>query len=284
MRRCRLVVLAKKNIFSFLSAVIISFVIFHINLFFFSELDLEDIVSTNIIDSMSSSPSTTENSHGKLAIIIDDFGQNRNGVEEMTSINRHLTFAVMPFLTFSQSDAENSHNKGFEIIVHLPMEAYTKLGWVGPRPILSVMSSSEVQQVVYDSFENIPYAVGANIHMGSKAGDDRRVISDILDVIKEKGVYFVDSRASRNPVAKKIGDEKSIKCFDRNVFIDGKKPKSYIKKQLLKAGEMALKNGQAIAIGHVGTEGGKVTAQAINEMLPEFDKRNVQLVFVSELE
>jgi polysaccharide deacetylase 2 family uncharacterized protein YibQ len=33
----------------------------------------------------------------------------------------------------------------------------------------------------------------------------------------------------------------------------------------------------------VGQEGGKVTAEAIKEMLPEFKRRNIELVFVSEL-
>ncbi len=34
----------------------------------------------------------------RLAIIIDDFGSSGDGVKEMMSIDRHLTFAVMPFL------------------------------------------------------------------------------------------------------------------------------------------------------------------------------------------
>lgn len=103
-------------------------------------------------------------SGGKLAIIIDDFGQNRAGVKEMMSIDRHLTFAVMPFLDFSQSDAETAHKKGYEVIVHLPMEANCgKLSWVGPRPILTGMKSEDVKQIVRDAFESVPYAVGANL-------------------------------------------------------------------------------------------------------------------------
>lgn len=221
---------------------------------------------------------------GKLAIIIDDFGQNRRGVKEMMSINRHLTFAVMPFMTYSQSDAQTAHKKGYEVIVHLPMESNGgKPSWVGPRPILTSMSSMEVKQVVYDAFENIPYAAGANIHMGSKAGGDRQVISSILDVIREKGVYFVDSRSCYHPVAKSVAVEKHMTCYERDVFLDGKKPKSYIINQLAKAGDIALKKGTAIAIGHVGTEGGQVTAEAIAEMLPEFDRKKIKLVFISEL-
>lgn len=221
---------------------------------------------------------------GRLSIIIDDFGQSRAGVKEMMSIEQHLTFAVMPFLDYSRSDAETAHKKGYEVIVHLPMEAnYGKLSWVGPKPILTNLKKDEVQRIVIDSFESVPYAVGANIHMGSKASNEENIVSNILDVIKEKGLYFVDSRTAEHPIAKKISEPKGVLCFDRDIFLDGKKTKEAIKKQLQKAEEIALKKGTAIAIGHVGPEGGIVTAEAISEMIPEFERRKVQLVFVSEL-
>ena len=38
--------------------------------------------------------------------------------------------------------------------------------------------------------------------------------------------------------------------FSRNIFLDNKKDKKYIQKQLKKAIKIAKKNGMAIAIGH----------------------------------
>ncbi|MCR4434960.1 MAG: divergent polysaccharide deacetylase family protein [Clostridiales bacterium] len=222
---------------------------------------------------------------GKLAIIIDDFGSSREGIGEMMSINRHLTFAVMPFSTHSQEDAKAAHEKGYEVIVHLPMEPnHGKRSWLGPRPILAGMKEEEVRQIVRDAFEDVPFAVGANIHMGSKASSDESIISAVLDIIKEKDLYFVDSRTADHPIGKKIADAKGVRCYDRNIFLDGQQPKSFVKKRLTEAAEVALKKGYAVAIGHVGIEGGKVTAKAIREMLPEFDRRNIELVYVSELD
>lgn len=268
------------------AGVLLSLFIICTNAIYFKDLNSTVKANSDFTDI----PGSVSLSHtelcGKLAIIIDDFGQPRAGVKEMMSIDRHLTFAIMPFLTFSESDANNAHEKGFEVILHLPMESYGgKTSWLGPRPILSVMSDKEIQQTVVESLESIPYGVGANIHMGAKAADDKRIISDILDVIKDKNIYFVDSRASRYPVAKGIADTKGITCYDRDIFLDGKgRSKEYIKSQLRKAGDIALKKGKAVAIGHVGIEGGKITANAISEMLDEFNSKNIQLVFVSELE
>lgn len=222
---------------------------------------------------------------GKLAIIIDDFGSGgRQGITEMMKIDEHLTFAVIPFEEHSQKDAAVAHEKGYEVIVHLPMEPTRgKKSWLGSKPIMAGMSGDDVRQIVVDAFENVPHAVGANIHMGSKASSEEGIINAVLDVIKEKNIYFVDSYTATQPVAKKIADSKGVTCYNRNVFLDGQQPKSFVKNRLAEAANIAIKKGYAVAIGHVGIEGGKVTAEAIQEMLPEFKSKNVQLVFVSEL-
>jgi polysaccharide deacetylase 2 family uncharacterized protein YibQ len=68
------------------------------------------------------------------------------------------------------------------------------------------------------------------------------------------------------------------------ITIDGTgKSKEYIKSQLEAAGEEAIRNGSAIAVGHTGNQGGEVTAQAIKEMLRYFDSKNIHMVFISEL-
>lgn len=225
-----------------------------------------------------------EEEGGKLAIIIDDFGSGRDGVEEMMSIKEHLTFAVIPFLANTLEDAEIAHGSGYEVIVHLSMEPnYGSRSWLGPKSILAGMEADKVRQIVRDSFDSVPYAAGANIHMGSKASNDEYIMSAVLDVIKEKNLYFVDSRTASKPKAKKLSMNKGVICYERDVFLDGQQPKSFIKGRLDTAADIALKKGYAVAAGHVGREGGKVTADAINEMLPEFKKRNIKLVYISEL-
>lgn len=284
MKRIRFVTLHRRNIAHIVVSLLLTLSIVYINIFFFSILNpsITTFFSSQGLDS--SAQGGTEHSGGKLAIIIDDFGQDRSGVKEMMSIDRHLTLAIMPFLTFSQSDAKSAHDKGYEVIIHLPMEPEVgKASWLGPRPIVTSLNDLDIQQLVLDSFESVPYAVGANIHMGSKASSDERIMSDILEIIKAKRLYFVDSRTSRHPISKKLADEMGVLCYENNIFLDSTQSLATIKKQLSKAGELALKRGKAVAIGHVGKEGGKVTAQAISEMLPEFDKQKIELVFVSEL-
>jgi polysaccharide deacetylase 2 family uncharacterized protein YibQ len=221
---------------------------------------------------------------GKLAIIIDDFGQGREGVKQMMSIDRHLTFAVMPFSTFTKQDADDGFEKGYEIIVHLPMEPMQgPPDWVGTNPILCSQSDEKITSITRQSLEDVPHAVGANVHMGSKASADDRVMHCILTEVHSAGFFFVDSRTGQKSVIPAVAQELNVPCLERNVFLDGHTTESYTVGQLRLAAKLALKNGYAIAIGHVGLEGGKPTAQAIVDMLDEFDREGVQLVFVSEL-
>jgi polysaccharide deacetylase 2 family uncharacterized protein YibQ len=220
--------------------------------------------------------SLAQPSEAKLSIIIDDFGSSNEGVEMMMGINRHLTFAIMPFMRFTNDNAIQAHEKGFEIIVHLPMEPVRgKRSWLGPNPILSGMDYEKAREIVKESIDNVPYAAGANIHMGSKASSEEEILSAVLDEIGGRDLYFVDSRTASKPIAKDIALKKNVICFERDVFLDGQQPKSFIKKRLREAGEIALKKGYAIAIGHVGIEGGDVTAESITEILPEFDRKNI---------
>ncbi len=222
--------------------------------------------------------------HPRLAIIIDDFGQSREGVKEMLAIGRHLTMAVMPFCEFTKQDAEAAYDKGFEVIVHLPMEPmHGSPSWLGKNPILCSLDSEKIGSITHLALENVPYASGANVHMGSRASADERVMRSVMQQVAGKGFFFVDSRTGEKSVIKAVADEFSVPCLERNVFLDGQRPKSYIVKQLKKAQEIALRTGYAVAIGHVGVEGGKPTAEAIASMLDEFDRNGVELVFVSEL-
>ncbi|WP_025702395.1 divergent polysaccharide deacetylase family protein, partial [Paenibacillus forsythiae] len=56
----------------------------------------------------------------RIAVIIDDFGNGLRGTEEMFALPIKLTVAVMPFLSTSEADARRAHERGFDVLVHLP--------------------------------------------------------------------------------------------------------------------------------------------------------------------
>lgn len=231
-----------------------------------------------------SSIRTDLNSKGYIILIIDDFGNHGDGTDEMIDLNIPITAAVMPFMPYSSADAKAAHNANLEVILHLSMEPNVgKKEWLGPRGITCDLSNEDIKAIVYDGLNEVKYAVGINNHMGSKATQDKRVMRAILEVAKEKNLFFVDSKTSPNSVISEIAKELNVPCFSRDVFLDGTKDTNHIRNQILKLGDIAFKKGYAIGIGHVGIEGGKPTAQAIKSAYPLLAEKGIRFITVTQL-
>jgi polysaccharide deacetylase 2 family uncharacterized protein YibQ len=221
---------------------------------------------------------------GYLALVIDDFGNHGDGTEEMINLGIPLTVAVMPFLPFSRTDADLAHEAGLEVIMHIPMEPICgKPSWLGPRAITCNLASEEIETRLIDGLKQLKWAVGMNNHMGSRAMQDNRIVRTILELARQENLFFLDSRTTMAQVAQKTAESLNYPYLARDEFLDGCKNLSHIKKQLQKLGGLALSKGYAIGIGHVGIEGGSVTAQAIRETYPELIKEGVCFVYVSQI-
>ena len=230
-------------------------------------------------------PSDAEAS-GLLAIVIDDFGLQRQGVSEMLSLDCKLTVAIMPFLEHTEDDAEDALENGKEIIIHIPMQSnYCGIAsYLGPRPVTVSMSEQEVKAWLDDALSELPEAVGANIHMGSLCSTKEEIMTPVMSHLSQKGLFFLDSKTSGRSVCRNVAKKTGVGFYENRVFLEHEmKSKNYVKQCLRKAIGIAKEEGQCIAIGHVGCEGGSVTAQAILEMLPEMKKQGVRPVFLSEL-
>ena len=220
----------------------------------------------------------------RLAILIDDFGYCGAGTEEMLALSIPFTAAVMPFSSCTAEDAERVRQAGKEIFIHMPMESLTgKREWVGEKGVFRDMADAAIRERVEEAFSVLPDAAGMNNHMGSAIMDDARSLSAVMEVLKEKGVPFVDSMTTAKSLGKAVAAEKGVALLERDVFLDSTDSVAVVKDNLRKAGEVALKKGSAIAIGHVGPEGGKITAQAIKAVAPELERAGITFVTVSEL-
>lgn len=221
----------------------------------------------------------------KLAVIIDDFGNRMDGTDEMLDLPVKLTVAVMPFLETTQEDARRAHEHGHDVIVHLPMEP--KQGrpeWLGPGAILSNMTDEEIRRRVEAAIEQVPYAVGMNNHMGSKVTGDERVMSVILEVCRERGLFFVDSKTNYWSVIPRLSEEKGLPRLENDIFLDDVGSVEHVSGQLRQVlGLMKKENrGSFITIGHVGVQG-KKTAAALRKNIPMLQAEGIHFIGISEL-
>lgn len=228
-------------------------------------------------------PETENNpARSRVAIIVDDFGNNMRGTDEMFALPVKITVAVMPFLPTSEQDARRAHERGYDVLVHLPMEPRQgKPEWLGPGAVLTGMTDAEVRERVEAALDNVPYAIGINNHMGSKVTGDERVMGIVLAVCKERGLFFVDSHTNYRSVAGRMARELGLPPVENHIFLDDIHTAGHVMKQMRLVQERALNQRYCVTIGHVGIQG-KETAAGIRSGIAEM-KDSVDFVGISEL-
>ena len=125
-------------------------------------------------------PSLTEREiKARVAIIIDDVGFLQHPGEELLQIPARLTWSVLPFGPYSKELALAGHQRGFEVMLHLPMAAIH--GKINPGPGLIERNwphQKMLAQLAADLRE-VPGATGINNHMGSPGHRDQVLMSTV---------------------------------------------------------------------------------------------------------
>ncbi|WP_426249476.1 divergent polysaccharide deacetylase family protein [Paenibacillus pabuli] len=218
----------------------------------------------------------------RMAIIIDDAGNDMKGTAEILATPVKLTLAVMPFLPTTKKDAIAAHEKGMDVIVHMPMEPNKgRPEWLGPGAITSKLTDEEVRARVEKAIDEVPYAVGMNNHMGSKITSDKRIMSIVLDVCQERGLFFVDSRTNFRSVVGEMAVTKNMPPVGNDIFLDDHNSKQHIRKQMDLAAKRALDKDVCVVIGHVGHTGLNTSA-VVHESVARL-KGQIEFVGISDL-
>ncbi len=186
----------------------------------------------------------------KVAILIDDMGNNHKIGKEMIDLDMGLSFAFLPFTPHTQDlmNLASAHN--YDILLHLPMEATANKWDPGPGTITTAMSQNAITLQVLKNLLDVPKAIGVNNHMGSKFTSDRASMQAALTPIKKRHLFFLDSMTSSTSIAYETAKELGIKTGRRDIFLDNDQNGAKIKAQLKKLIKRAKKNGIAIGIGH----------------------------------
>ncbi len=215
----------------------------------------------------------------KLALIIDDCGQWLPTERRFIALPVPLTLSVLPHVHGSAIIAEEAKDAGKGVMLHLPMETLSGMN-PGPGKVTTEMTDAQVAAQVEDDLAQVPLAAGVNNHEGSKASADKRVMSDVIGVLKKRGdLFFIDSRTNAASVGEQIASADGVPTAARDVFVDNREDVAYSEGQLRDAEEIAKRTGSAIAIGHPKA----TTLEAVKAMIPQFEADGVQFVLAQDL-
>ncbi|MBF0283913.1 MAG: divergent polysaccharide deacetylase family protein [Magnetococcales bacterium] len=215
-----------------------------------------------------------------VAVIIDDLGYNEPVSKGIAKLHADITLAILPGGGASREVASLGKSQGKEIILHQPMEPaqYPSMN-PGPGALLTGMDSDAIRRVLNANLAQFPEAVGVNNHMGSKLTTNRPAMDSVMQVLAEKGLFFVDSRTAAHSAAFAAAANKGVPRAQRDIFLDNVHDVNAILNQLRLLERVARDRGSAVGIGHPYPE----TLAALDRWLPGLEGRGIRVVRASRL-
>ncbi len=214
---------------------------------------------------------------GKLSIVIDDFGYRPQQENQVLQMPAAISVAVLPDATHAHEMATKAHQRGHEVLIHLPMAPLSKQP-LEKNTLRPDMSSSEIERIIREAVANVPYAVGLNNHMGSAMTSSLPGMQKVMQVLNNYNFYFLDSMTIGNSQSTLAAAGTRVKVIKRKVFLDDTQNEADIRKQFMRAVHLAQRDGSAIAIGHPHPN----TVRVLQAMLPTLPA-DITLVRPSQL-
>lgn len=212
----------------------------------------------------------------QVALVIDDVAYDMKAIDRFAALKVPLTFAVLPRHRTSKPLAERAKKLNFAVILHLPMEPLdVSHNNPGQSALYLKMTPEQLRQQFVADVDSVPGIVGINNHMGSAFSSNLAYMKMIMPWVKERGLFFLDSRTTPKSVIPKAARMAGVPCLVNETFLDNEDSLEGIEKQLDQVLRLALKRQRTIAIGHYRR---KFIVEALAKKLPEFHARGVQLV------
>jgi uncharacterized protein len=224
-------------------------------------------------------PFETAHSSHSVAVIIDDIGFDLRIVENLAGIPAPLAFAVLPYTPHAVEAAKILHAAGKEILLHLPMEPYSSPGGSpGSGALMADMDAEEIRRQVRADLAAVPFVSGVNNHMGSRFMEDGARLAIVMEELRAKGLFFVDSRTTAETRGRESAELAHVRFAERDIFIDHAPGRAAALESLTGALRQGKRNGAPLLmIGHPHME----TVQAIRDVLPFWRKEGIKVIPVS---
>jgi hypothetical protein len=188
-----------------------------------------------------------------VAILIDDLGYSREAAEKLSRLPIPVTWAIIPYKSYSLWTADLARRTGIPFLTHLPMQAETD----PPKGGFLVgvgMPRDYIRRVVRNALWSLPGTSGLNNHRGSKATSDPEVMKAVVEEVAAEGLLLVDSRTSSSSVAYKVARDWGIPAGKNSIFLDHEANADYMWSRFYELVRIAKKNGGAIGICHARPE------------------------------
>ena len=214
-----------------------------------------------------------------IGIIIDDVGHSLVRGQRLIALPAPVALAIMPHTQSAQRLASEAGVAGKTVILHQPMENGAALP-IGPGGLYADMDRTELETTLQANLNSFIPIQGLNNHMGSRLTSEREAMDWVMQVLSARGLFFIDSRTSRDTQAAFAAEAQGVRHLSRDVFLDNERTAAAIEAASQRALKLARKQGTALIIGHPYPE----TLDYLEQRLPDLEREEgVKVVSVEEL-
>ena len=185
---------------------------------------------------------------GRLAIVIDDVGREMVQLKRLLRLPASLTYAILPHAPHTKASLARIRRTGREYILHLPMQPESG-SQITDEPIV-LRTGKPVAPVLDECLRRVPGAKALNNHMGSLYTSRPDAVRALVDMVRRRGLWLLDSRTSPNSRMCTVASRLGVTCVSRDLFLDDPNDTATIRDRLLVAAKRARQRGWAVAIGH----------------------------------
>jgi polysaccharide deacetylase 2 family uncharacterized protein YibQ len=215
----------------------------------------------------------------RVAIIIDDMGYNLEDLKKIISLKKPFTVSILPFSPYAKETALIAYENGLEVMLHLPLESVNSENKTTPEGYIHSGMSKEKIQLTLEENLQIPYIKGVNNHQGSKITTDEALMRIILERLKDRNLYFIDSLTTNSSIAFRLAQEMGIPSARRYIFLDSMIEEEYIKGMMEDLFLKARQRNNTVVICHPFKE----TLRVLKEKIHFVEENNLELVFASQI-
>ncbi|MDR1885932.1 MAG: divergent polysaccharide deacetylase family protein [Synergistaceae bacterium] len=196
-----------------------------------------------------------------LALVLDDGGYSMALANRVISLDLPLTWAIIPGARYSRELALSLDREGIPYITHVPMQAFGdpdgRAGHRGRRDDYAIgvgMTDREIRDALLPLIDSLPGAFGISNHRGSKATSDAATMRAVMNVMKERDLFFLDSHTIAGTVGYSAAVASGVRAARNSFFIDHYEGRERIMAELERAMDVVAKTGSAVAICHMRLE------------------------------
>ncbi|GAB6388670.1 divergent polysaccharide deacetylase family protein [Stutzerimonas marianensis] len=213
-------------------------------------------------------------SRPRLALVIDDLGQNPHRDQRVLQLPGPVALAILPDTPHATSLANKANSVGKTVMLHLPMAPAG-----GPYAWRPGLADEELQRRLDEALQAVPHASGLNNHMGSEMTGRPSAMLALMSELQRRHLFFLDSRTNARTVAAASAQRVGLASLSRDIFLDDDPSPAAVALQFQRALALARQQGSVVIIGHPHPS----TLALLERELPRLEAAGIDWVDIGQM-